>query len=202
MDDHTRPTTPATPARRLLAALLALWAGFYLFMASHEAGHVLAALLTGGRIADIELSPIALSHTHLAHNPRPLIVVWAGPVFGVADALGAWGLLVWLRKRGDALPEEAAFVFLAGLCLIANGVYIGLGWIDRVGDTGDMMRLGTPTPVMIGFGLVATALGLMLWHTLGKAMGLSKLDRHNADRLIAWSSAVLAIGFALSFLLP
>jgi len=193
---------PATTPRRLIAGLLTAWAGFYLIMASHEAGHVLAALATGGRLSHLDLSPIALSHTYLSHNPRPLIVVWAGPVFGALDALGAWGLLVWLRKRGDALREEPAFAFLSGLCLIANGVYIGLGWIGRVGDAGDMMRLGTPIAVMTIFGVVCTALGLMLWHRLGKAMGLANLDRANADRLIAWSVAILLFGFALSFVLP
>jgi len=198
----SNPQRPAAPLRRLIAGLLTAWAGFYLFMASHEAGHVLAALATGGRLSHLDLSPIALSHTHLSHNPHPLIVVWAGPVFGVLDALGAWGLLVWMRKRGGPLPEEPAFAFLAGLCLVANGLYIGLGWIGRVGDAGDMMRLGTPIAVMIIFGVVCTALGLMLWHRLGKAMGLANLDRANADRLIAWSVAILVFGFVLSFVLP
>ena len=71
-----------------------------------------------------------------------------------------------VRKRVPALLR-----FFAGFCLLANGVYIGVGWLWRAGDTGDMIRLGTPPWVMIAFGIVAVAVGLASWHTLGRVSG-------------------------------
>jgi hypothetical protein len=55
----------------------------------------------------------------------------------------------------------------AGFCLIANGVYLGVGWIDNAGDAGDLLRRGTPVWVLVGFGLLASGGGLYLWHRLG-----------------------------------
>ena len=51
--------------------------------AVHEAGHVFGAWATGGRVARVVLHPLTISRTDLEHNPYPLAVVWAGPVFGV-----------------------------------------------------------------------------------------------------------------------
>jgi len=178
-----------------------LWAAWWLMMASHEAGHVIATLLSGGRIARIDLSPLAFSQTHLSVNPHPLFVVWAGPVMGVVDPVLAWLVAVMLRRRDDMARFEPAFAFLAGFCLIANGVYLGLGWVDRVGDTGEMMRLGTPVAVMIAFGVVCVGLGLALWHRLGSFFGLKNLSTADAKHLLFASIAVLLFGFLLAGLL-
>src|SRR2546429_9615134 len=88
----------------------------------HEAGHILVAHLTGGVVVRVALHPLLVSLTDLGHNPHPLAVVWAGPVFGSAFPLVAFGLATALRAPGLYL-----FRFFAGFCLIANGVYIGLG---------------------------------------------------------------------------
>ena len=181
--------------------MLAAWAGFYLVMASHESGHLLAALATGGRIDRLDLSPIGLSQTHLAHNPRTLVVAWAGPVVGVLDPLLAWLLVVWMRRRSQPIVEEPVITFLAGMCLIANGAYLGLGWIDRIGDAGQMMRLGTPIALMIGVGIVCVAIGLLLWHRMGNGLRLSQLTGKNTRRLIVGSLFILAAGFTLEIVL-
>ena len=52
------------------------WLGM---QAVHEAGHVLGAWLTGGRVARVVLHPLTISRTDLAENPWPLAVVWARP---------------------------------------------------------------------------------------------------------------------------
>jgi hypothetical protein len=71
-----------------VASTLALsWFGM---MAIHETGHVLGAWLTGGSVAKTVLHPLTISRTDLSYNPRPLLVEWAGPVFGVAAPLAAW----------------------------------------------------------------------------------------------------------------
>lgn len=88
--------------------------------------------------------------------------------------------------------------FVAGLCLIANGAYLGLGWIDRIGDAGDMMRHGTPIYIMIVFGILGTTAGFALWHTLGPALGVKQLTIQDAKQLATTSLIILAIGFLIT----
>jgi len=68
--------------------ILSMLAGSWLGMqAVHELGHVLGALMTGGRVARVVLHPTTISRTELVTNPSPLIVVWGGPVFGALAPL-------------------------------------------------------------------------------------------------------------------
>src|ERR1700757_3149752 len=116
--------------------------------AVHESGHVIGAWATGGRVARVVLNPLTISRTDLAENPHPLFVVWAGPVFGVLAPMVLWGIAVMVRVSW-------AFVlrFFAGFCLLANGLYIGIGSFDRVGDCGELLRHGAPMWEMWLFGL-------------------------------------------------
>src|SRR5258707_10264948 len=110
----------------IVSAVLLSWLGM---MIVHEFGHVVGAWLTGGTVAKVVLHPLTISRTDLSYNPQPLIVVWAGPVLGVWLPLAAWGGAVLLR-----LPGRYLLRFFAGFCLIANGAYIGVGELDRIGD--------------------------------------------------------------------
>jgi len=57
----------------LLAALIPLcWLAMQII---HEAGHVLAAWVTGGTVTAVVLHPLAISRTDVAPNPSPLTVV-------------------------------------------------------------------------------------------------------------------------------
>lgn len=183
---------------RCLAGAWLVWAAWWLMMASHEFGHVATVLITGGSIDHVDLSPLGFSQTHLSANPQPLLVVWAGPVFGALDALAAWLVVRWLGRQGGAWRKEAVVTFVAGFCLLANGVYIGLGWVDRVGDTGDMLRHGTPAWVMAVFGGVSSVAGLALWHTLGPRLWLKRVSDADAWRLVFASAAVVALGFVVA----
>src|SRR5947209_4265019 len=106
--------------------------------AVHEFGHVCGAWLTGGRVAHVVLNPLTISRTDLADNPRPLVVVWAGPVVGVLLPVA-----LWLAAAGVRMPGAFVLRFFAGFCLLANGLYIGAGSFDRVGDCGEMLRHGS-----------------------------------------------------------
>jgi hypothetical protein len=138
-------------------------------MIVHEAGHVLGALLTGGAVKVVVLHPLAISCTVLSHNPHPLLVTWAGPVLGVLIPLAASGAAAVLRMPGAYLLR-----FFAGFCLIANGAYIGVGSVERIGDAGDMLRHGSRPWHLWLFGAVTLPLGLLLWHRLGPYFGLGK----------------------------
>src|SRR5438876_3556657 len=119
----------------ICSTLLGSWLGM---QAVHESGHVLGARLTGGRVARVVLHPLTISRTDLAHHPSPRAVVWAGPLLGVALPL-----LLWAAAAAARLPGAFVLRFFAGFCLLANGLYIGLGSFGRVGDGGVMLRHGS-----------------------------------------------------------
>ena len=103
----------------------------------HELGHVLAAWATGGTVTKVVLHPLAISRTGVSGSLHPLLVVWAGPVVGVV--LPLVGFLLWRQAK---LSAVYLVQFLAGTCLVANGAYVGVGAFDRIGDAGDLLRLG------------------------------------------------------------
>src|SRR5262249_52756079 len=115
----------------ICSTVLGSWLGM---QAVHEGGHVGGALLTGGRVAQVVLHPLTISRTDLAENPKPLVVVWAGPVFGALMPLALWAGAVALR-----LPGAFWLRFFAGFCLIANGAYIGAGSFAAIGDCSEML---------------------------------------------------------------
>ena len=135
--------------------------------AIHELGHVLGAMLTGAEVTRVVLWPWTISRTDVIHNTHPLIVVWAGPVVGVFLPLALW-LATAMAKRSLAFVMR----FFAGFCLVANGLYIGLGSFQRVGDCGEMLRHGSPIWQLWLFGAVTVPVGFWLWHGLGPEFGL------------------------------
>ena len=57
----------------------------------------------------------------------------AGPIWGCLIPLG----LLAIGRRNAA--AQRYLCFFAGLCLIANGAYIGIGWVDAAGDAGTQL---------------------------------------------------------------
>jgi hypothetical protein len=140
-------------------SLVALsWFGM---MASHELGHVVGAVMTGGTVRQVVLHPLTISRTDVDPNPAPGLVVWMGPILGTVLPL----MLLGIRRRSAVWQNLVRF--FAGFCLIANGAYIGTGWIDRIGDCSEMILAGTPIWLMVAFGVVALSSGLWIWHQLG-----------------------------------
>lgn len=149
----------------LIVSTLALsWFGM---MAVHELGHVLGAWAIGGRVAKVVLHPLTISRTDLAENPQPLVVVWAGPVFGVLAPLLAWSLAQQFLVSISFLTR-----FFAGFCLIANGAYLGIGSFAGVGDAGDLLHHGATIWHLWLFGAICVPSGLASWHRLGPHFGL------------------------------
>lgn len=173
------------------SALLGSWLGM---QAVHEAGHVLGARLTGARVERVILHPLTISRTDLAENPHPLAVAWAGPLVGVLAPLVLWAVAVVARMPGAFLPR-----FFAGFCLLANGLYIGVGSLDRVGDAGDMLRLGSEPWHLWLFGAVAAPVGLWLWNGQSRHFGLGRgrVSRGAAYAALGVCLALFALGFAV-----
>lgn len=170
----TGPDTPGQigTASRIVQLVLivstfgACWFGM---QAVHEFGHVIGAWLSRGRVSQVVLHPLTISRTDLSENPHPLVVVWAGPVFGCVLPLLLWVVVERLHKPTSFLAR-----FFAGFCLIANGAYISIGSIDRVGDCGEMLKHGSAIWQLWLFGAVTIPTGFRLWHGLGPHFGLGE----------------------------
>lgn len=177
----------------IVSTVLGSWLGM---QAVHEFGHVLGARMTGGRVARVVLHPLTISRTDLADNPRPLVVVWAGPVIGVVVPL-----LLWAAAAAARLPGAFVVRFFAGFCLLANGLYIGVGAFGRVGDCGEMLRNGSAPWQLWLFGLATAPAGLWLWHRQGPHFGLGPAHG-SVRRGVACASllvciALLIVGFSV-----
>jgi hypothetical protein len=175
------------------STVLGSWLGM---QAIHESGHVLLAWLTGGGVARVVLHPLTISRTDLADNPHPLLVVWGGPVIGVAVPVLLWAVAAVIR-----LPGAFVLRFFAGFCLLANGLYIGIGSLDRIGDCGEMLRHGSEPWQLWLFGAVTAPIGLWLWHRQGPHFGLGQAGGQ-VNRGVAYGSlgvclALLVFGFVV-----
>ncbi len=165
----------------IASTLLGSWLGL---QAAHESGHVLGAILSRGQVSRIVLHPLAISRTDLSSNPHPLVVAWAGPMVGVLLPLTLWTSAIGLRS-----PGTFALRFFAGFCLIGNGAYLAVGSFDRVGDAGELLRLGTRPGVLWLFGALAVPAGFCLWHRQGRHFGLGAAGGQVSPG-VAYASAV------------
>jgi hypothetical protein len=150
-----------------------LYASWLAMMAVHESGHVLAAWVGGGRVRGVILPFVGFSRTDVDPNPEPRLELWGGPLWGSVVPLAAWLLL---RKK---LPRMLAIQlgFFTGLCLVANGAYLGIGWTMRAGDAAELIKLHTPMWVLIATGAPMYVLGLFIWHTLGPVGAIFRSHR-------------------------
>lgn len=168
----------------LIGSIMAL--AWMWMQAVHELGHCLGAWATGGAVERVVLHPLAISRTDVAPNPQPLVVVWSGPVIGVALPLLIWGAVAIAHAPLAWLPR-----FFAGFCLLANGIYIGVGSLEGIGDAGDMLRHGSPIWMLWLFGLATAPSGLALWNGLGPHFGFGVNPPPIDRRLMYGSLAVL-----------
>ena len=147
--------TPRT-VLQYAATAMAWW---WLMMAVHELGHVLGCLFTGATIEAVILWPWTISQTVRSGSAAPLVDTWSGPIVGAVLPV-----LIWLAFR--RWRHVSWIGGWAGFCLVANGVYLGVGWIDAVGDAGDLLHLGMPTWVLGVVGGLGLAAGLWVWHVV------------------------------------
>ena len=135
--------------------LLLSW---YPFMCTHEFGHIISAKLNGGQVEEVILVPWRFSQTVISGSTDSLMDVWAGPFIGVLVPCLLCLTLKIIRKSNFYTTT------FCGFCLLANGLYLGVGWIDKVGDCKDILANGGNVTSMIIFGLCACASGLLFWH--------------------------------------
>jgi hypothetical protein len=147
--------------KRAIFILPVIYLSWIAMLAVHEFGHVIHAWLSGGHVTDISFPLLGFSQTFVDPNPHPLIVAVGGPLWGAAIPTLIIVSLLCVRRK----PPEILW-FFTGFCLISNGAYIGLGWLKNSGDAHDMARQGMPIFIIIVFGAVCTAGGLLCWHQI------------------------------------
>jgi len=174
----------------LVSVGLGSWLGMQLV---HETGHVIGAWVTGAHVDRVVLNPLTISRTDVSRNTAPLVVVWAGPVFGALAPVLIW-LIATVARSGAFL-----FRFFAGFCLVANGLYLAVGSFDRVGDCGEILRHGSPMWSLWLFGLVTVPAGVLLWHGQGERFGFGaangQVNRAAAHGALLACLALLVLGF-------
>lgn len=168
-----------------IAVVLTCWLAM---MTVHELGHIIGALVTGGKVTCVVLHPLSISRTDVFPNPNPAVVVWSGPVLGCMLPV----VLMLATRSAAALLRNVAR-FFAGTCLIANGAYLLFGSFDQVGDCKQMLQTGSPLWLLIVFGLVAIPSGFALWHKVGSLAGFWK------DPLaVTGKPALIAVGVCVA----
>jgi hypothetical protein len=176
----------------IVATLGASWLGM---QAIHELGHMIGAWVSQGSIERVVLHPLTISRTDLRHNPHPLLVVWAGPILGCVFPLLFWQVACWWKWSSSFLLR-----FFAGFCLLANGLYIGVGSFDRVGDCGEMLRHGSSLWELWLFGALTAPTGLWLWHSQGSYFGWGP-ESGEVDPRAVRVSVIAAMGLVMMGLL-
>ena len=181
--DSTRNIIMWRLALFILGLLITCWLGMMLV---HECGHMLAAICSGGAVARLEWPAWGFSRTDVSPNPHPLLVVWAGPLFGAVLPL-----LLSLALRGLRIRSVIVEIF-SGFCLLANGIYLSAGSFDRIGDTADLLKFGCPILMLWVVGLPLAVAGLAQWHTLGPALGISRASKTEMYLAAALGGILLA----------
>lgn len=168
----------------ICSVLIMSWLGMQMI---HEAGHVIMLWLTGGKVRQVVLNPLAISRTDFTENPKPLLVVWGGPVVGVMAPMLMLALGKLIRIQGLFVVR-----FFAGFCLIANGLYLAVGSFDRVGDCGVLLQNGAELWQLWLFGALTVPVGFWLWHGQGQQFGLGKANG-NVSRSVALTTFFLSV---------
>src|SRR5262245_24424588 len=176
----------------LVSACLLAW---LLMQAVHELGHAAAAWWTGAKVVAVVLHPLAISRTDVDPNPQPLVVAWGGPLVGSIVPLAIWGLAAALRLRLVWLAR-----FFAGFCLLANGLYIGVGSFGGIGDAGDLLKGGAPPWTLWLFGAIAAPAGLALWNGQGRHFGLGPAVQ-SVDPRVAYGCALALVATVVAEML-
>lgn len=157
-------------------------------MIVHEFGHVVGAWMTGGTVTRVVLSPLKISRTDVSPNPNPGIVSWAGPIIGVVVPLVFYLSGIVFKTSWIFLAR-----FFAGFCLIANGAYLAIGSLQKIGDAKTMLQHGTPLITLWIFGIVCIPMGLLCWHDLGKDFGLGQTEGKITGRKATFVTCLLAL---------
>jgi hypothetical protein len=162
----------------LVAVAVWMWLAMLL---THELGHVVAAMFTGGSIVvAVELRPGLLPHTLVNPNPQPAVVLWAGFVSGWV--LPQMTAPAWRIEAGQVGPVLRAW---AAFCLLVGGAYLAAGGAERLTDTGQLLAAGWPHTLLVLVGVAVAALG----YAWSRSAWIA-LARHIEVKPVTWRVAI------------
>lgn len=115
---------------RLIGLVTISWC---MMTVTHEGGHLIGGWLGGAALQHAELRPWHFPYSLFEPNPRPLLTLWSGPIFGAVFPMVV-----------AVLVRRPWMWFVADFCLLANGTYLATAWIagDRHLDTTRLLQAG------------------------------------------------------------
>ncbi len=143
------PPRPDLLAKCLLLIVLLL-VSWVVMCTTHECGHLLGGWLGGGTLQRAELRPWKLPYSLFNPDPRPLVTLWMGPLFGAVLPVI---LALILRHRW--------IWFVAWFCMLANGAYLATAWYsgDALLDTNRMFAAGASRSSVAAFIAISLVAG-------------------------------------------
>ncbi|MFZ2657367.1 MAG: hypothetical protein WAX69_20695 [Victivallales bacterium] len=129
--------------------------GWFPLQLLHEVGHIISCKLNGGIVQKIAFHFNIFTETIREGSLHPVADIWMGSIIGIL--LPFLLLLIPARKN----VKEILVLFCA-VCLIGNGLYIGLGWLCDGGDGWELIRYNVNLLWLILFGLPSSLAGMII----------------------------------------
>jgi hypothetical protein len=171
------PPISASEGRPLILPVLLLLGSFaFVFClgeAVHELGHFLAHQAYGVEVG-IRLDPFGGSRIlHGSSAPQETLGITslAGPLFNLLVGLIV-SMSLWRWRRPGLLP----LVLWGPVALIQEGVTFSLGMLTPGGDAQLIVEWGVPAAVLLSFGVLLLASGIVLLCRVLPLVGLSPTD--------------------------
>ncbi len=134
----------------------------------HESGHALNAVLTGGSLNKITMSPLSWCYASTSGG-NETFVVWGGFLWQTIVPTVVLLLLWYFKSR---LSLYALFLVLVSFG--ASGVYMIAGAVAGVGDGGSLVRYGVPPFLLLTVGSVLLLFCLALSLPMGVLLGIGR----------------------------
>ncbi len=134
----------------------------------HESGHALNAVLSGGSVNRITLSPLSWCYASTSGGNR-MFVVCGGFLWQTALPTVIL-VLLWCFKSRLSLWA----LFLALVSFAPSGIYMIIGAVAGIGDGGRLIKYGIPPFVLLTVGSILLLCCLPLALPLGPFLGVGR----------------------------
>lgn len=161
---------------------------------THELGHALVVVATGGEVDFIEVSPFSWSYAHNISEPEPMATSWGGFLWETIVGVFAF-LILWFAKSRLSLFG----LLLAIVSLASTGIYMLVGAVLRIGDSASLIRMGIPPGVLIATGgmLLLSVLPLIL--PLGVLLGIGRGKNRLTTTVLVFSPILVYLLAMMAF---
>ena len=139
------------PYLKLLVGVPLFW---YPMSIVHELGHVISASINKCSNISVIWRYYIFSETLRDGSAHPIIDICSGPIMGIVIPVGLW--LMTLRY-----PMTWFMKWFMAVCLLGNGLYIGLGPLLDGGDGSQLIELGIAPIWLYVCGFTVSCVGLI-----------------------------------------